>query len=283
MKKFCISILVVGFMVNMVFTCNVFAQEEKEQRVIEEELVLTDPTVSAKEKWVIGGSYEYWYVSGDYDVYKQDGTKQSEGTIDGDMNGGNILLGYDNWTVQFSYREGDFDTTQKWISPSVDTKTLEEQEEYEITLRYLMRDLGSRHFVPYIIAGYNTTDVKATQTIVTTGYIWNRNSTTIIWDKYEYKSYLLGVGAVVPFNKYLGLRGDIRAGYGKTERQLDTGTRYTGDGGAFVGHLTAYWNIFKGLNLQVGGKYQYLDGGNVNIADFAKVGSFAMVGYSYRF
>ncbi|MCK4529239.1 hypothetical protein KAW18_17890, partial [candidate division WOR-3 bacterium] len=229
------------------------------------------------------GSYEYWYVEQDYDRYNQSGVKETEGTIDGDMHGGNIMLGYDNWTVQFSYREGDFDATQRWLSYSVDTKTSEEQEEYEITLRYLMRDLGSRHFVPYIIAGYNATDMKATQTITTSGWVWTRNNTTTIWDKYEYKAYLLGVGAIMPFNKYIGIRGDIRGGYGKTERQLDTGTRYTGDGGAFVGHLTGYWNVFKGLNLQVGGKYQYLDGGSTHIRDFAKGGLFAMFGYSYRF
>jgi hypothetical protein len=283
MKKFWISIFVVGFMINMVFTCNVFAQQEEERRVIEEELVLTDPTVSAKGKWVIGGSYEYWYVEQDYDMYNQAGTKQTEGTLDGDMHGGNIVLGHGNWTIQFSYREGDFDATQRWISVPVTTKTLEEQEEYEITLRYLMRDLGSRHFVPYIIGGYNTTDVKATNTIITPGYIWTRTGTTQSWDKYEYKAYLIGVGAIIPFNKYIGIRGDIRGGFGETERQLDTGKKYTGDGGAFVGHLTGYWNIFKGLNLQVGSKYQYLEGGSVNIRDFNKSGFFAMFGYSYRF
>lgn len=281
MKKFWISIFVVGFMIDMVFTCNVFAQQEKERRVIEEELVLTDPTVSAQEKWVIGGSYEYWYVGGDYETINNAGNLVSEGDIDGDMNGGNIFFGYGDWTLQFSYKEGDWDINQRFTSDPVDYTNHQEQEETEITIRYLMRGLSSSHFVPYLIAGYNETKIEETETITTSGWIWSYNSKTVAKYDTTYKSPMLGIGAIIPFNKYIGIRGDIRAAFTDAETIRDDGTTYTGEGAGSVAHLTGYWNIFKGLNLQVGGKYLYLAGGNAG--DYTKSGFFTMLGYSLKF
>lgn len=284
MKRYCFNVVVIGLAVVMMSSVYAFAQEEQEMkpRIIEEEIILNDPTVSAEKKWVIGGSYEYWYISGDYDKYDQAGNKVSEGTIDGDMDGGNLLIGYDNWTFQFSYREGEWDTQQDLVNIPASYTTKQEQDETEISLRYLARDFSSTHFVPYLIIAYNMINMDETKTITTPGYVWGRNWTTVIKDEIEYNSALIGAGAIIPFNKYIGIRGDLRVGFTDAERRMDTGTTYSGDGGAIVGHLTGYWNIFRGLNLQVGGKYQYLNGGT-NIPDYEKGGMFAMVGYSYKF
>lgn len=281
MRKFWISILMIGLMINMVFICNVFAQQEKEQRVIEEELVLTDPTVSAKQKWVIGGSYEHWLVSGDYETRERTGKLTSEGDIDGDMNGGNIFMGYGDWTLQFSYKKGDWDINARFVDDPCNYTNQQEQEETEITLRYLMRGLSSTHFVPYLIAGYNETKIDETDTITTSGWVWSYNSKTVAKYDTTYKSPMFGIGAVIPFNKYLGIRGDIRAAFSDAEKVRDDGTKWTGDGVGSVGHLTAYWNIYKGLNLQVGSKYLYLAGGDAG--DYTKSGFFTMLGYSLKF
>lgn len=281
MKKFWISILMIGLMINMVFICNAFAQQEEKQRVIEEELVLTDPTVSFEKKWVVGGSYEYWYVGGDYETVDDSGNIVSEGDIDGDMNGGNIFLGYDDWTLNFSYKEGDWDINQRFTNYPVDYTTLQEQEETEITIRYLMRGIGFSHFVPYLIAGYNETKMEETETITTSGWIWTYNGKAVAKYDTMYKSTMLGVGAIIPFNKYIGIRGDIRAAFSDAEKTRDDGKEWTGSGVGYVGHLTGYWNIFKGLNLQVGYKGLSLNGGDVGW--YNKDGAFAMFGYSLKF
>ena len=286
MKNFWISIFVVGLMVNMIFIGNAFAQQDEKQsekqRVIEEELVLTDPTVSAEKKWLVGGSYEYWFVIGDYDTRDNAGNLVSKGDIKGDTNGGNIFIGYGNWTLQFSYKKGDWDISQRPEDDSTffyDSK--QDQKETEITIRYLMRGLSSSHFTPYLIAGYNETKLEETKTITTAGYTWSYNNKTVQKFDTTYKSPMLGIGAIIPFNKYIGIRGDILAAFTDAERKRDDGTTYTGDGTGGTLHLTGYWNIFKGLNLQVGFKGHYLNGGDAGTYD--KGGLFGMLGYSYKF
>ncbi len=277
MKKSWLNLFLIVLAINIIFTCNVFAQE----RVIEEELVLKDPTVSAPKKWAIGISGEYWYVGGDYTI-TSDGTTVAEGTIDGDMYGGNFLIGYGNWTVQASYREADWDVDLHSTIYHTDYTSKQEQDEKEITLRYLMRGLSSRHFAPYIIAGYTEVNLKDTQTIKTPGWIWTRSGTNVIVDDYTYKAPMLGLGAVVPFNKYLGIRGDIRAAFTDAEVTYENGQSYSDDGIGYVGFLTGYWNIIQGLNLQAGGKYLRLDGGD-KVTTYNKAGAFVMLGYSYKF
>ena len=65
MRKSLIILLSVGLIFSIFLTSNVFAQEGT-KRVIEEQLVLKDPTVSDTGKWVIGGALEYWYLNGSY-------------------------------------------------------------------------------------------------------------------------------------------------------------------------------------------------------------------------
>lgn len=280
MRKLWLNVFLIGLVISMIFTCNVFAQEEK-PRVIEEELVLKDPTVSAAKKWVIGGSIEYWYVGGDYEVI-EDNVVIAEGEIDGDMSGGNVFLGYGNWTLMGSHREGDWDVNLRRKDVPVEYTSKQDQEESEIRLRYLVRALSSRHFAPYIIFGYNEVNLKDTRTITTPGWIWTRNWTNVVVNDYTYESLMLGIGAVVPFNKYLGIRGDISAAFTDAEVTLDTGRTYSDDGTGYVAFLTGYWNIIRGLNFQVGGKALHLDGGD-QVGSYTKTGWFGMLGYSYKF
>lgn len=92
---------------------------------------------------------------------------------------------------------------------------------------------------------------------------------------------LVGLGMIVPFTESLGMRLDGRLMSTSAERIRDDERKWTGSGLGWGGTLTGYWNIFKGVNLQAGGKYQKLDGGDVGWYD--KVGYFASLGYSYKF
>lgn len=74
---------------------------------------------------------------------------------------------------------------------------------------------------------------------------------------------------------------DGRVLWSKATKTYDNGYEYSGSGvgGSVVG--TAYVNIWEGLNLQVGGKFLALNGGDAG--SYSKFGGFAMLGYSYKF
>lgn len=263
---------------NILLAVNSSYAEEEKARVIEEELVLKDPTVAHTGKWVVGAGYDYWYVSGPYNRY--DGsTKTATGTIDGSMNGGNFFIGYDKFTLQFTTRSGAWDVKMRFLSQPVNDTDRQEQTENEITLRYL---ISTKYWAnPYIIVGYNDIMVKSTDTITTPGFVWSYNGKTVSRHDSTFKSGLAGIGLIIPFNRYLGIRGDGRLMFTSAENKRDDGRVWTGSGIGGAGTLTGYWNIYKGLNLQVGGKFLYLAGGDAGW--YTKGGYFASLGYNYKF
>ncbi len=253
---------------------------QEQARIIEEELVLKDPTVAQPKKWLIGGSGELWYISGSYNRTNNNGTLYSTGTISGSMPGGTITFGYDAFTLAYSYRKGSWDIDSTFSGVAGATSTIiQDQSEHEITARWLFR--VSPHFNPYVMAGYNQTIRQDKETLVT-GWTWTYNSSRVSIIDRTYKSPLIGLGAIIPFNKYIGLRADGRLIYSWADWKRDDGLDKTGSGvgGALVG--TLYWNIWEGLNLQIGGKYQYLNGGN-DIGSSSKMGAFGMLGYTFKF
>lgn len=265
------------------FAANLFAQDKpivpEQPRVIVEEIVLQDPTVAQSKKWLIGLSGEYWYVGGPYNRYIND-VKYSDGSISGGMPGGTVILGYDSFTLAYSYRKGDWTVNSDFPAYSGATSEMkQEQEEHEITARWLFK--VSPHFNPYVIAGYNQTSKKATETL-SGAWVWGYNLSKVSVKDRTYKSPLMGVGAIIPFNKYIGMRIDGRLLYSWADLKRDDGYTATdsGFGGAMVG--TFYWNVWQGLNLQIGGKYQYLNGGDY-IGSDAKFGAFGMIGYTLKF
>ncbi len=253
---------------------------QEQTRVIEEALVLSDPTVAQPKKWLIGATGEWWYIRGTYTRTYNDGTVYSRGDINGSMPGGTITLGYDAFTLAYSYRKGSWDIDSTFASVSGASSVMtQDQAEHEITARWLFR--LHPHFNPYVMVGYNQTIRKDTETL-DAGHIWSYNSNRVSIVDRTYKSPLIGLGAIVPFNKYIGLRADGRLIYSWADWKRDDGSTMTGSGvgGALVG--TLYWNIWEGLNLQIGGKYQYLNGGS-DIGYSAKLGAFGMLGYTYKF
>lgn len=272
--------IVVFFVFGLMSVSNVLAQEEK--RVIEEELVLKDPTVAREKNWLIGGAYEYWYVGGDYDTVDADGNKVSEGEIKGSMHGGSIYLGYGNLTLSYAYRKGSWDIDRHYIYGNYDSTSDQEQSESEIALRYLFR--VSPHFNPYVLVGYNRIKLEETETLTTAGWYWKYKGPGGTVKKYDvtFNAPMVGVGSIFPFNEYIGLRADIRLYYSDATYKRDDGLEVSDTGLGYGATLTGYWNIYKGLNLQVGGKYLRLDGGEM-IGWWTKTGVFAMLGYTYRF
>jgi len=284
-KRYLITLLAVAFVVSFVFSGVALVQgEEKKEaaRVIEETLVVKDPTVSVAGKWVIGGAYEHWYVKGKYDTYDMNGNRVAEGKIEGGMPGGNIFVGYGNFTINYAYRQGSWDIDRTYTANNVNTSGSEDQKEHEITLRYLVRALSLRYLTPYVLAGYTQINLEEAETIQTPGWVWSYNSRTTKSYETTFKAPLLGIGLIFPFHERFGLRIDGRVFYSDAEQKWDNGAKYTGTGWGYGGVATAYVNIYKGLNLQFGGKYLKLDGGS-DIGWWDKLGGFGMLGYSHKF
>lgn len=256
------------------------------QRTIEETLVLRDPTVAAPRNWLIGAALEYWYVSGEYNLYDANNNKVADGDIKYKQPGFNIYAGYGDFTVLYTSRSGDgtldFTYAPFALGPaaSISTHSDVEQEDRELTLRWIF--LKRQHFAPYVVAGYSWTDFEETQTIVTPGFFWTATGTNRRTQTIEYTAPLIGIGAIVPINERLGFRADGRVKFYSAKR---TGNGFStveddGVGGDFT--VTGYFNIFEGLNLQLGGRFTHLNGGDM-IGSSSRWGWFGMLGYTHRF
>ena len=298
MRTKILLLLFIGILMSFLFIANVFAQDQDKQitpdkpvaqeqpRVIEEALVLSDPTVAQPGKWLIGLSAEYWYVSQNWDRYYADGSKYSWGSISGSMPGGTITLGYDNFTVAYSYRTGSWDG-ESTISGRANNLHLEtnstlkeDQTEHEITARWLFK--VSPHFNPSVMIGYSHI-TKGDEETLKGGATWSgTNGSNMLKSDYTFKSPLIGGGAIIPFNQYLGMRLDGRLLYTFADFTRSDGYSATGNGAGAAAVGTFYWNIWQGLNLQVGGKFQYMYGGS-EIGGFYKYGGFGMLGYTFKF
>lgn len=256
------------------------------QRVIEETLILRDPTVASPRNWLVGGALEYWYVSGEYNITDNAGNIIAEGDIDYKQTGWNAYAGYGDFTVLFTSRSGDGDIDFTYApfalgpAASIQTTSKVEQEDREILLRWIF--LKRPHFAPYVVAGYSWTDYEEDQTIVTPGFIWTATGTATRRETIEYTAPLVGIGAIIPINERFGVRVDGRVKFYSADRTRSGLANDSSDGvgGDLTG--TAYINIFEGLNAQIGGRFTHLDAGDAGGTN-SRFGWFAMLGYTHRF
>lgn len=268
----------VGFLFGAM-TIPAFAEQDSgtSPRVIEETLVLKDPTVSASGKWVFGAALEGFYVHGKYKQWNSSGVTDT-GTINAFKPGLNLFAGYGEVTVNYVYRSGKEDVDMNNVQGFAHTKS-GDQKENEITVRWLIRDLSTTYFTPYVYAGY--VDIKSTDTdtITTPGWTWTSSGTAVAVSTSEWKGTTVGIGGIIPVTAKAGLRLDggvnstsaTWSSYGQTASGSGTGMRLTG---------TIYYNLAQGWNIQAGGRYEYLNGGN--IGNKYRTGLFAMLGYSYK-
>ena len=246
------------------------------QRVMEE--TLGDPTVAAPRQWLLGAALEYWYVRSDHEITNASGRTIAEGTINFTQPGFSIYAGYGDFTVFVTSRNGDGDNDLTYAAGTLGPTQVQstsriEQEDREIVLRWIF--LKQPHFAPYVVAGYSWTDYEETETFATPGFTSRRT-------RIEYTAPLVGIGAIVPFNERFGLRIDGRLKFYDAERSSQglATVSDNGIGGDFT--AAAYFNLVGGVNIQAGGRYTYLDGGDA-IGSVGRFGFFAMLGYIHRF
>jgi len=283
-----IAFAVPALAVGLGFSSPAFSQG----RTVEDTLVVSDPTVAARGKWAVGGAVEYWKVNASWDVTQPvDGTAK----LDFSQTGFNVFAGYGNWTLQATSRSGSGDYSVEGTAACcghVKAEGPQDVKDAEFTLRYLF---PTRSVSPYILVGYTSTNIEATEriTVAQIPAVWTCTGTTTLQSKTDYTGPLIGGGAVVPFSRYLGMRADLRLKYysGKYDvtNKNAAGARRTDDlchgestGIGYDFTLTGYWNIIAGLNAQLGFKSQWLNAGE-SVPDWYKFGIFGMLGYTVRF
>lgn len=265
---------------------SVFPGAASAQRVIEETLILKDPTVAAPRNWLIGAALEYWYIDGEYNITNAAGNTIAEGDIKYNQPGFNVYAGYGDFTVFFTSRSGDGDIDLTYApgalgpAQSLQTKSKVEQEDREISLRWIF--MKRQHFAPYLVVGYSWTDYEEEETFVTPGFVWTATGTATRRETIEYTAPLIGIGAIIPINERFGFRVDGRLKFYSADRTASGRATVSdsGVGGDMTG--TAYVNIFQGLNFQAGGRFTHLNGGDA-IGSVSRIGWFAMLGYTHRF
>jgi hypothetical protein len=252
-------------------------------RTIEETLVVSDPTVAAPGKWKVGGAAEYWWVRQNYNLVDQNGNNVGSASLNFTQPGWNIFAAYGNLTVQATRRSGDGNFTADAGALHYSGPQKSTDEEY--TLRWLF---PNRAISPYVLAGYAKTKLDQTYDIATTSpFVWACNGTKHLDSKIDFKGPLLGGGAIVPFSEKLGMRADVRFHWNKVEQRrngtANSCNNVENNALSTDFTMTGYWNIVGGLNAQLGFKYQFLNGGDDRIENWARLGLFGMLGYTFRF
>jgi len=274
-------VMTLGVVCITLFSSNV----RSEERVYEEELILTDPTVAAQDTWKAGVAVEGWYVTGDYES-QSGGTVTAEGDIDGFQLGGSAFLGHGNWALMLTSRTGNFDVTTTNNAaaafPGTVIDTDEDRLEFEARLRYLFKNVNFLNITPYVYVGYNYTRLERDSIIRTPGITFVSTGLDTIEIERTYNSALFGAGGILPFSKRFGVRADFAGAYSDAEEDVQGTAGITDDTGlGYVWNVTGYWNITQNINLQVGGRGVALEGGNAG--NFDRTGGFVMLGMSQHF
>ena len=261
---------------------------QAQDRKIQEEWIVHDPTIAEEGNWVGGFSADYWTFWNQVAYESASGKSAGTSTTFGDRFGGSLRVGYDNWMGEFSYKQGSFTHLE---TIGADTRADIDSKQYVLKGRYLFRDTEIMGGVPYFLLGYEFSDIDSDRTMQTAGWVFTKTGTANIKHTTKIHAIPIGIGEVWPFgDSGLGIRADISGGPAWGTRDYDqviSGYSKSESGAGAIGRATAtvYWDIFEGLNLQVGGmaEGQYLQLPGYDSASFGGGGFFAQLGYSIRF
>lgn len=285
MKRQLIIISILGFVFGSIATVAYADDAAPGQRVIEETLILKDPTVSAAGKWVYGVSLEALYVNAPFTSWSSslDGTTE-KGHAKGGSAGLNLFGGYGDFTLDYSYREGHGSSTltheASTVAPYYTHSVKAIPTQNEIIGRWLARSMANRLFTPYLYLGYSYLDSNFDDTITTPGVFWPYNSTNKLSTKETMNSVIAGVGGIFPVSEDYGFRLDLglTGSRGNMNREDGFSKHGTGLGSRMTG--TMYYNFSAGWNAQLGGRYEYFNAG-----DFQRMtigGVFVMLGHTFK-
>jgi hypothetical protein len=265
----------------VVFSFPVDAQDKG--RVIEETLVVKDPTVAERGKWLLGAAFEELFTYGPYKAHIGEGDAVETGTIHAFKPGFNAFAGYGDFSMNFVYRKGtetipthhnpngynsaDYDHTRRY-------KTIER----ELSMRWRLRDWDTDWYAPYFYLSYQHLNSDVTNTITTPGVVFG-NGSDVEQAKATTKTWYGGLGAIFPSNDHRGYRLDAALNYTYAKYDAET---YSVEGHGIGGRLTGtmYYLLSEGTNLQGGGRCEWIKAPPAFWR--YRCGVFLMLGYTFR-
>jgi len=250
------------------------------QKNVEEQLVQYDPTVPKHKKWLVGGDFGYWYISQGYNT--DVGTNRSQNRVNGYIPAYTLFVGYDNVNLQLSYRYGQFSANNTLPGYSHSYNKSIKETELELAARYIF--YKSRWLNPYAILGYNYLERNIATNLNSDTLAWSASGNQSLKTNSTHNSLLTGIGTIIPFNEHVGLRIDYRLLLDYFQGDKDNASeKREAIGLPMRGTVAGYWNIYRGLNLQLGSRYDYFPA-IVNFgASREKIDAFSSVGYSHKF
>lgn len=242
-----------------------FGSAYAQQRVVEESLVYDDPTVAKPGKWLFGVAVGAYYSNGN-----TAGTNTSGNTVTATQQmtqpQASAYIGYEDVTLLMRYQNEKSTTNFPSNTANMSGNI------FSADLRWLITQLGSKHFVPYVLGSYakfteNTTFSYVNSSGVRqTGKNWGDGPG-------------LGIGGIFPITAKYGLRADIRQYNLKTNSSSNMWSEFNGTSNIQYRQFqaTAYYNITDNINLQIGGNSTYI----VNRSLSSAYGFFTQIGYSF--
>ena len=263
----------------------VYAQERVQGRVIEENLVVTDPTVAAPQHWLVGGAVEGWFSGTPWEpVWDIHGNQVGSQSYGYGQLGGNVTVGYDDFWAMLSYRSGSGQQTTNF-STGLQERSSPKESDLEFKLRYLLRDVDFFGSTPYLLVGYNGSTLDSPLTILTPGHYFTATGTPLLQRSISFDQVFAGLGGIHPFNDRFGVRADLvlsGASVVLTESNVLPGVtgRFTGLGIGGRAHSTLYYKLTDNLVVSFGAMAVGV-ASRVYFYDY--VGVYTNVGYNIRF
>ena len=236
-----------------------------QQRVVEESLVYDDPTVAKPGKWLFGAAVGAYYSNGN-----TAGNDTSGNTVYASQQytqpQASAYIGYEDITLLMRYQKSKSTTQFPGNTAQMDGST------YSIDLRWLISQLGTKHFVPYVLATY-------AQVTENTTFSYVNSSGLRQTGKSDAKGPGLGFGGIIPITEKYGIRADARQYNAKSDNSSNMFSAFNTSTDIQYRQFqaTAYYNITEKINLQVGGQSTYI----VNRPESTSYGMFSQIGYSF--
>ena len=234
--------------------------------VLEDSLVYDDPTVSRPGKWSGGVSLDYFATKNNTTVNDtQGGTHSATQTLY--QPGGSMFVGYGDFSLMGSYRQGTVDINVPAGGGLTSASTGNETyKNTEIDVRWLATPIAMKYFVPYALVGWEKINASQKWNVYVNG-VQEDNITSA-------QGFGAGLGGIIPLTEKFGVRLDVRNFWVnvKTTSNLFTAFNSTKNSNDTQFTATGYYNITEGLNVQLG----------LKTSSIVNTGVYAQLGYTFR-
>ncbi len=240
-------------------------------RVVEDSLVYNDPTVGNENQWAAGITLDYNNFSNTF-VYPNSPYADATQPTQYAQSGIGAFVGYGDYSVLLNYRQGTGNGTITYpYSAPWTNQTLNDNftiSSYEVDFRWLLSSFQYRYFVPYVLYVYQSESRNDTRTGSWFGTPLTQTDTSSI------TASGFGIGGIIPISEIYGFRVDIRGTSVQDNfTYAGTTTQYTYPGSESA--ITAYYNITKSSNVQLGYKTMTYQG-------YPVTGQYVLLGYTFR-